>query len=163
SSCRAHTLRCARQSTQTAGRRTEDSRGTIASAMGAPMRRTILVLCALASALSLLSALAVLLSWLLDPAYRLYYGDSLLFVVGYAALQAWMTWSFVRDTPAVPWIALARAVAGLIFLALFVSVGPQWMRASPARYVYQLFDWGPQARAGLFALVFLGRGAFNTF
>ena len=130
--------------------------------MGAPMRRTILVLCALASALALLSSLAVLVSWLLDPAYRLYYGDSLLFVLGYAALQTWMAWSFARDTPAVPWIALARAVAGLIFLVLFVSIGPQWMRVSPARYVYQLFDWGPQARAGLFALVFLGRGAFNT-
>jgi len=33
---------------------------------------------------------------------------------------------------------------------------------TPARYVYQLFDWGPDSQAGLFAFVFLGRGAFNT-
>jgi hypothetical protein len=126
------------------------------------MRRAILVLSAFATALTLASALAVLTSWLLDPAYRLHYGDSLLFVVGYTALQAWILWSLLRDTPAVPWIAVARAVAGGLFLSLFVSIGPLWMRVSPARYVYQLFDWGPQARVGLFALVFLGRGAFNT-
>jgi hypothetical protein len=127
------------------------------------LRRALLWLNALGTAVTLLSALAVLASWLLDPAYRIYFGDSLLFVLGYTALQAWFLWSFVRDTPAVPWIAVGRAVAGWIFIALFVSVGPLWMRLTPARYVYQLFDWGPEARIGLFALVFLGRGAFNTF
>jgi hypothetical protein len=126
------------------------------------MRRTMLALSALATALALLSSFAVLASWLLDPAYRLHFGDSLLFVLGYTTLQGWILWSLVRDTPAVPWIAAARALAGWIFLALFVSIGPLWMRVSPARYVYQLFDWGPQARVGLFALVFLGRGAFDT-
>lgn len=130
--------------------------------MGAAMRRTMLVLSALATAVTLLSSFAVLASWLLDPAYRVHFGDSLLFVLGYTALQGWILWSLVRDTPAVPWIALARAVAGWLFLALFVSIGPMWMRVSPARYVYQLFDWGPQARVGLFALAFLGRGAFDT-
>ena len=126
------------------------------------MRRAVLWLSALATAVTLLSALAVLVSWLVDPAYRLHYGDSLLFVLGYAALQVWILWSLVRDTPAVPWIAVAKALAGWVFIALFVSVGPLWMRVTPARYVYQLFDWGPEARVGLFALVFLGRGAFNT-
>ncbi len=127
------------------------------------MRRAVLWLNAFAVALTLASALAVLGSWLADPAYRLHYGDSLLFVLGYTALQAWMLWSFVRDTPAVPWIAVARALAGWLFIALFVSIGPRWMLVTPARYVYQLFDWGPEARIGLFALVFLGRGACNTF
>ena len=129
---------------------------------GAAMRRAILALCAIATALTLASAFAVLVSCLLDPAYRVHYGDSFLFVVGYTALQAWILWSFLRDTPAVPWIAVARALAGWLFLALFVSIGQLWMRVSPARYVYQLFDWGPQARVGLYALVFLGRGAFDT-
>src|SRR5262245_58047910 len=114
------------------------------------MRRAILALCAIATALTLASALAVLASWLLDPTYRVHYGDSFLFVVGYTALQAWILWSFLRDTPAVPWIAVARALAGWLFLALFVSIGQLWMRVSPARYVYQLFDWGPQARVGLY-------------
>jgi hypothetical protein len=127
------------------------------------MRRAILWLSALATALSLLSALAVAGSWLLHPAYRGHYGDSILFVAGYAALQAYLLHAFVRDTPAAPWAALARAVAGGVFVALFVSIGPLWMRVTPARYVYQLFDWGPEARIGLFALVFLGRGAFNSF
>src|SRR4029453_14243177 len=35
--------------------------------------------------------------------------------------------------------------------------------AHPGPLRLQLFDWGPEARIGLFALVFLGRGAFNTF
>jgi hypothetical protein len=127
------------------------------------MRRAILWLSALATALALLSALAVSGSWFVDPAYRVHYGDSIAFVVGYAALQACILDAFVRDTPAAPWAALARAVAGWVFIALFVSIGPLWMRVTPARYVYQLFDWGPEARIGLFALVFLGRGAFNSF
>ncbi len=127
------------------------------------MRRAILWLSALATALSLSSALAVAGSWALDPAYRVHYGDSILFVLGYAALQGYLLQAFLRDTPAAPWAALARAVAGLVFIALFVSIGPLWMRVTPARYVYQLFDWGPEARVGLFGLVFLGRGAFNSF
>ena len=72
------------------------------------MRRTMLALSALATALALLSSAAVLSSWLLDPAYRLHFGDSLLFVLGYTTLQGWILWSLVRDTPAVPWIAAAR-------------------------------------------------------
>lgn len=127
------------------------------------MRRAILWLSALATALSLLSALAVAGSWLADPAYRVHFGDSIWFVLGYAALQAWILRAFVRDTPAAPWAAVARAVAGWVFVGLFASIGPLWMRVSPARYVYQLFDWGPEARMGLFALIFLGRGAFNSF
>jgi hypothetical protein len=127
------------------------------------MRRAVLWLNAFGTAVTLLSALAVLVSWGVDPAYRTYFGDSVAFVAGYVALQAWVLWSYVRDTAAVPWIAIGRALAGWVFIALFVSVGPLWMRVTPARYVYQLFDWGPEARIGLFALVFLGRGAFNTF
>src|SRR5262245_21724617 len=127
------------------------------------MRQAILWLNAFGTAVTLLSALAVLGSWLLDPAYRVYFGDSVLFLVGFQALQAWFLRSYLRDTPSVPVVAVMRALAVWVFIALFVSVGPLWMRITPGRYVYQLFDWGPEARIGLFALVFLGRGAFNTF
>lgn len=127
------------------------------------MRRALIWLNALAIAVTLLSALAVLVSWVLDPSYRAHYGDSLVFVLGYIALQAWCLWSFVRVTSAMPWVAIARALAGWLFIALFVSIGPLWMHISPARYVYLLFDWGPEARVGLFAFVILGRGACNTF
>src|SRR5262249_24965339 len=50
--------------------------------VGPRMRRAVLWLSALATAVTLLSALAVLVSWLVDPTYRLHYGDSLLFVLG---------------------------------------------------------------------------------
>jgi len=133
------------------------------------MRRALLVLNALGTALTLLSALAVLGSLLLVPAYRLEHQDSLLFVLGYVAVQAWFLWAFVRDTPAVPWIAVAKALAGLFLVATFKTIGPDWIHVTPARYVYQLFDWserldwGPNSRLGLYAFVFLGRGLFNTF
>ena len=127
------------------------------------MRRAILWLSALATALSLLSALAVAGSWTFDPAYRLHFGDSIWLVLGYIILQAWILRAFVLDTPAAPWAAVARAIAGALFIVLFASIGPLWMRVTPGRYVYQLFDWGPETRIGLFTLVFLGRGAFNSF
>jgi hypothetical protein len=127
------------------------------------MRRAVLWLNAFGTAVTLFSAVAVLVSWGIDPAYRMHFGDSIAFVTGYVALQVWCLWSYVRDTSAVPWIAIGRALAGWVFIALFVSIGPLWMRVTPARYVYQLFDWGPETRIGLFALVFLGRGACNTF
>src|SRR5262245_44082181 len=133
------------------------------------MRRALLVLNALGTAVTLLSALAVLGSLLLVPAYRLERQDSLLFVLGYVAVQAWFLWAFVRDTPAVPWIAVAKALAGLFLVATFKTIGPDWIHVTPARYVYQLFDWserldwGPNSRLGLYAFVFLGRGLFNTF
>jgi len=126
------------------------------------MRRALLWLNAFGTAITLLSSLAVLVSWLLDPGYRVHYGDALLFVVGYAAFQAWSLRCFARDAPAAPWLSVAKAIAGWLFILLFVSIGPLWMRITPARYVYQLFDWGPEARIGLFAFVFLGRGFFNT-
>ena len=133
------------------------------------MRRALLILNAAGSAVTLLSALAVLWSLVLVPGYRLDHHDSLLLVLGYAALQAWFLLAFARDTPAVPWIAIAKALAGLLLVVTFKVVGPDWIHVSPARYVYQLFDWsdridwGPNARLGLYAFVFLGRGAFNTF
>src|SRR5262249_46369085 len=48
------------------------------------------------------------------------------------------------------------------FLAGFLALWPQWRFWTPARYVYQLFAWDDRTAVGLFALVFLGRGAFNT-
>src|SRR5262249_25599707 len=133
------------------------------------MRRALLALNALGTAVTLLSALAVLGSLLLVPGYRIEHHDSVLFVLGYALLQAWVLWAFVRGTPALPWIAVAKAVGGVLLAAPFRVIGPDWIQVTPARYVYQLFDWndrldwGPDARLGLYAFVFLGRGAFNTF
>src|SRR5262249_37627060 len=116
------------------------------------MRRAILWLNALGTAVTLPSELAGPGPWLLDPTCRLYFAHSPPFVAGYAVLQAWFLWSYVRDTPSVGLVAVLRAVAGWILIALFVSVGPLWMRITPGRYVYQLFDWGPEARIGLFVL-----------
>src|SRR5262249_59383558 len=88
---------------------------------------------------------------------------------GAAALAGWFVGASGGAAAAVPWIAVAKAVAGLLLVATFKVIGPDWIQVTPARYVYQLFDWsdrldwGPNARLGLYAFVFLGRGAFNTF
>jgi hypothetical protein len=110
---------------------------------------------------TLASALAVLGSDLLIPGYREHYRDAEWFVVLYAAAQVVMIVQFARDRPLVPWLALGKALAAYAFLATFVVVWPIWRMWTPARYVYQLFDW-QGSRVGLFAFVFLGRGAFNT-
>src|SRR5262249_38312643 len=120
------------------------------------MRRALLILNAAGSAVTLLSALAVLWSLVLVPGYRLDHHDSLLLVPGPAALQGWFLLASAADTPAVPWIAIAKALAGLLLVVTFKVVGPDWIHVSPARYVHQLFDWsdridwGPNARLGLY-------------
>jgi acyl-CoA synthetase (AMP-forming)/AMP-acid ligase II len=111
---------------------------------------------------TLLSALAVLGSNLLDPNYRLHFRDALWFVLAYTAVQVAAVHTFARDTWLVPWFALAKTAAAYLFLATFVVIGRFWMVWTPGRYVYQLFDWGEGAKIGLYAMVFLGRGAFNT-
>lgn len=127
------------------------------------MRPTMRWLSALAALASLASALAVLISDLFVPGYQTHYRDALWFVIAYAAVQLVMLVEFARDGRFVPWLALARAAAAWVFLVLFVQLWPAWRWWTPGRYVYQLFDWGESSKIGLFALVFLGRGAFNTF
>jgi hypothetical protein len=111
---------------------------------------------------TLASALAVLGSDLLIPGYRGHYNDAVWFVALYCAVQVVMLVEFARDGRLVPWLAVAKTLAAYALLATFVVVWPIWRQWTPARYVYQLFDWGDGSRIGLFALVFLGRGAFNT-
>jgi hypothetical protein len=111
---------------------------------------------------TLASALAVLAADLFDPGYRGHYRDALWFVGAYAAGQVVVLVVFVRDGRLVPWLAVAKAAAAFLFLANFVALWPTWQTWTPARYVYQLFMWDEASPVGLFALVFLGRGAFNA-
>lgn len=126
------------------------------------MRRALGILNALIALVTLASALAVLVSDLRVPGYREYYRDALWFVVLYAGVQVVMLGEFARDGRLVPWLAAAKAIAAWLFLAAFTSLWPYWQVWTPARYVYQLFEWSEDTNLGLMALVFLGRGAFNT-
>lgn len=126
------------------------------------MRRALLWLNVFIAGVTLASALGVLAYDLIDAGYRAFYGDSLWFVVAYVAIQIVMLRGFWRDDASVPWLALLKALGAYAFIVTFAAVGPQWMRVTPARYVYMLFDWGPDATIGMYAFVFLGRGAFNT-
>jgi hypothetical protein len=127
------------------------------------MRRAIRWLNALGLVVTLASALAVLGSWAFDPGYRQHFGDQPLFVLAYVALHLWYLRAYLTDGPALPAIALVRALTGLAFLLTFAAIGPAWMIVTPARYVYLLFEWGSAFKIGMFAFVFLGRGAFNCF
>jgi hypothetical protein len=111
---------------------------------------------------TLASALAVLVSDVRDPGYRAYYRDAVWFVTAYCAIQLVMLVEFARDGRLVPWLALAKAVAAWLFLANIFALWPYWRTWTPARYVYQLFEWGGGSTIGIMALVVLGRGAFNT-
>ena len=126
------------------------------------MRLALRLVNLLVALVTLTSALAVLASDLRVPGYREYYRDALWFVALYAAVQGVMLVGFARDGRLVPWLALSKAVAAYLFLAGFTHLWPYWREWTPARYVYQLFEWGEERQVGLMALVFLGRGAFNT-
>lgn len=120
---------------------------------------------AAAVALTLASALAVLWSHAFEPGYAERHGDPIWFVSAYAVGHAYMLWVFLRDDRALPWVALLRAVGGVAFLCLFAfaaPIGRAWTLATPARYVYQLVDT-ESVKLGLFALLLLGRGAWNVF
>ena len=129
---------------------------------GRRVRRALRVVNVLVALVTLASALAVLVSDLTVPGYREHYRDAVWFVTLYAAIQVVIVVEFARDGRFVPWLALAKAVAAWVFLVNFVALWPYWRTWTPARYVYQLFEWGQGGTIGLFALVFLGRGAFNT-
>ena len=126
------------------------------------MRRALRIVNVLVAVVTLASALAVLGSDLAIAGYRAHYRDAVWFVAVYAVIQVVMLVEFARDGPLVPWLALAKAAAAWLFLLDFVALWPYWRTWTPARYVYQLVDWPEARNVGLFALVFLGRGAGNT-
>jgi hypothetical protein len=137
-------------------------------------------------AVTLASALAVLVSDLADPGYAAFYGDVLPFVALYVGVQAWAMWVFARARPVAPLVTVAKAALALALLGSFVADGyaqgnpagaaPErlafvngfdgaaaaWIRLSPARYVYLAFDWGQAAKVGIYGFLLLGRGAFNV-
>ena len=141
------------------GERGRASGGTL---WARPVRLALRLVNVLVAFVTLASALAVLVSDLRVPGYREHYRDALWFVMLYAAVQGVMLVGFARDGRLVPWLALSKAAAAYLFLAGFTHLWPYWRVWTPARYVYQLFEWGEDRQVGLMALVFLGRGAFNT-
>lgn len=126
------------------------------------MRTVVRYLNVAIAGLCLASALIVLGTNVFDPVYRAKADDALWFVALYATAQAAVLGAMWRDTPAVPWIGIAKALLAYAFLVTFVPLGPWWMAWSPGRYVYTLFDWGPGAEFILFGFLFIGRGAGNT-
>jgi hypothetical protein len=126
------------------------------------VRVVVRVLNILVALATLGSAIAVLVSDLTIPDYRAHYRDAVWFVTAYAAVQLVYLIEFARDGRLVPWLALTRTAAAYGFLAFFLELWPTWRWWTPGRYVYQLFEWGEPSKLGLFALVFLGRGAGNT-
>jgi hypothetical protein len=128
------------------------------------MSCTLRALNLLTAAVSLASALAVLVSMAVDPAYRAYYRDVPWFVVAYAGFYVAVLYAFASRTRLrlAQTLAVVKALGAYAFLVAFPTVGQTWMVWTPGRYVYQLFDWGADARIVLMAFVFLGRGAWNT-
>ena len=111
---------------------------------------------------TLLSALGVLASHLLESGYRQHHADNLALVTAYTALHVVILVAFARDTWLVPWLAVGKAVAAYVFLWTFPVIGPAWMAMTPGRYVYSLFS-GDVFRLPMFAFIWLGRGAWNAF
>lgn len=126
------------------------------------MRSVLRYLNVAVAGLCLLSALIVLGTNVFDPAYRAESQDALWFVTLYVVAQAWIIAAFVQNAWYAPWIGIGKAVVAYLFLLTFVPVGPWWMAWGPARYIYQLFDWGPGAEFILFGFLFVGRGVGNT-
>src|SRR6185503_7414957 len=99
----------------------------------------------------------------LVPGYRAYNRDWVPFVAAYCAFQAFALEQLLRQGPWLPWLIGARAIAAYAFLLNLTSLWPQWRYWTPGRYVYQLFDVPGVFNLGLYSLIFLGRGAFNTW
>jgi len=126
------------------------------------VRLALRVLNVLVALLTLGSGVAVLVSDMIIPGYREHYRDAIWFVAVYCAFQLLYLVEFARGGRFATGLALARAAAAYVFLAFFLVLWPRWRWWTPGRYVYQFFEWGHASRVGLFALVFLGRGAGNT-
>jgi hypothetical protein len=116
----------------------------------------------LVAVVTLASALAVLVSDLTVSGYREHYRDALWFVASYTAVQVVMLVELGRDGRFARRLVLAKTLAAYLFLAGFLVLWPYWKVWTPARYVYQVFESASGSQLGLMALVFLGRGAFNT-
>ena len=124
------------------------------------MPRTLRALNLLTALVTLASGTVVLASNLFDPTYP--YRDALWFVLLYDAFYVLVLRAFWKGGPAAGRMALVKAAGAGLFLVLFPAFGVRWMAWTPGRYVYQLFDWGSEAKIGLFAFVLLGRGAWNV-
>jgi hypothetical protein len=127
------------------------------------VQRILRQLNVVATAVTLASGLAVLVQDLLVPGYRGYNRDWVPFVAAYCAFLAFTLQQLLRQGPWLPWLIGARAVAAYAFLLNLTSLWPQWRYWTPGRYVYQLFDVPGVFNLGLYSLIFLGRGAFNTW
>ena len=135
-----------------------------AAATGSRTPLSLRILNLVTAATAIASALAVLVSTLGDPGYRAHYRDAPWFVVAYATFYGVVVYAFAsaRRRRLAQALALVKALAAYAFIVAFPAVGQSWMVWTPGRYVYQLFDWGPEARTLLIAYVFLGRGLWNT-
>src|SRR5262245_37265637 len=138
------------------------------------MPRTLRALNVLTALFALASALAVLVSNLVDPNYRAAYRDPLWLVLAYLAFYVVVVRAFVRSSAAAPWLAVTKALGAYLFLGTcaalpwfalgttatvegagaylylgaFSALTREWTLRTPGRYVYQLFDWGPTAAVG---------------
>jgi hypothetical protein len=128
------------------------------------MPKTLRALNVLGAVLSLASALAVLVSNLIDPSYRAHYRDALWLVVAYVAFYGVVLYAFAASNRLglAQAMGVVKALGAYLFIVAFAGFGQTWMAWTPGRYVYLLFDWGPEARIVSMAFVCLGRGAWNT-
>lgn len=128
-----------------------------------PVHRTLRALNVVATGVTLASGLGVLAQDLLVAGYREYHRDWVPFVAAYCAAQAFTLAELLRNGPALPWLIGARAAVAYAFLLNLTTLWPQWRYWTPGRYVYELVDVPGILNIGLYALIFLGRGAFNTW
>ena len=127
------------------------------------MHRTLRALNVVATGVTLASGLGVLTQDLLVDGYRAYHRDWVTFVTVYCGVQAFTLDQLRRNGPALPWLIAARAGVAYFFLLNLTSLWPQWRYWTPGRYVYELVDVPGTFNLGLYSLIFLGRGAFNTW
>jgi hypothetical protein len=140
----------------------------------------------MAHAFTLASALGVLVQDVSVPGYAAFHGDWLPWVALYAVVHVWALAVYAQDRPMVPWLTVAKAAIAVALLASFTADGMHqgdpggdpaarlsflngfdasaaaWMRITPARYVYALFDWGSAAKVGMYGFLLLGRGMMNV-
>jgi hypothetical protein len=128
-----------------------------------PVNRILRALNVVATVVTLASGLAVLAQDLLVDGYRAFNRDWVAFVVAYCAVQALLLHQLLRDGPALPWLITGRAAVAYVFLLNLENLWPEWRYWTPGRYVYELVDVRGILNLGLYTLLYLGRGAFNTW
>jgi hypothetical protein len=127
------------------------------------VQSTLRALNVVATVVTLASGLGVLAQDLLVDGYREYHRDWVTFVAAYCAVQVFTLHQLLRNGSALPWLIAARAAVAYVFLLNLTSLWPQWRYWTPGRYVYELVDIPGILNLGLYTLIFLGRGAFNTW